>query len=508
MVNGNSATQTVNVSVAGKQELRLVVNSNGDISYDHADWAGARLMGGGSSGGASLGIDAATNRMVATDGSIGYDAAGNLIRGGRLQNATYEYDANNRMRRTVEGSFETLAVYDGAGRRVQTTEGGVTKHHIYDVFGRAIAEYEPSGGGWKRDDIYIDRQLLAMEMVGGAQRYVFSDHLGSTRVVMDGGGAIILRRDYQPFGEELRAGHGMRTGAQGFGGSDPAGHDFAMMERSEVTSLDHTLWRKYDPWAGRWTSPDPDRGNSIDITNPQSWNRYTYVENDPVNFIDPDGLFLGRLFRSIGRFFSRLFGRGGGIRLPGGIEGGLGFVPLIPIPNPTLPRCRAEVPDDPDRRAAIATILGEATPFGRLGQREYALNQSGRQAVGNRRGELITLDSLNREKRLIASVLVNRVSNGFGTSLLAVASARSQFIGYAEGVSRLAAYQLLPNISEQCQQLYGAIQAVDDVLRNGVEDPNVLYFKAVVQGRPAFVRRFEQGVDIDRVADTDFSVSN
>ena len=39
-----SATKSINVSVAGKQELRLIVTDAGDnIWYDHADWAGARL---------------------------------------------------------------------------------------------------------------------------------------------------------------------------------------------------------------------------------------------------------------------------------------------------------------------------------------------------------------------------------------------------------------------------------------------------------------------------------
>ncbi len=48
--------------------------------------------------------------------------------------------------------------------------------------------------------------------------------------------------------------------------------------------LDHTWWRKYESTAGRWTSPDPLRGN---IGDPQSFNRYSYTQNDPVNFVDP-----------------------------------------------------------------------------------------------------------------------------------------------------------------------------------------------------------------------------
>jgi len=46
VMTGASATQSVNVSVAGRQQLKLIVLDGGDDSYDHADWAGARLVSG------------------------------------------------------------------------------------------------------------------------------------------------------------------------------------------------------------------------------------------------------------------------------------------------------------------------------------------------------------------------------------------------------------------------------------------------------------------------------
>jgi parallel beta-helix repeat protein len=52
MMNGNSATQSFNVNVSGRNELRLVVWEANNAFYDHADWADARLTcsGGGGSG--------------------------------------------------------------------------------------------------------------------------------------------------------------------------------------------------------------------------------------------------------------------------------------------------------------------------------------------------------------------------------------------------------------------------------------------------------------------------
>jgi uncharacterized protein RhaS with RHS repeats len=49
------------------------------------------------------------------------------------------------------------------------------------------------------------------------------------------------------------------------------------------------MFRRYNRSHSRFDQPDPYDG-SYDLTNPQSFNRYAYVQNDPVNFIDPFGL--------------------------------------------------------------------------------------------------------------------------------------------------------------------------------------------------------------------------
>jgi len=50
------------------------------------------------------------------------------------------------------------------------------------------------------------------------------------------------------------------------------------------------LFRRYPPAQGRWISPDPAGLGAVDISNPQTWNRYAYVANNPLNAIDPLGL--------------------------------------------------------------------------------------------------------------------------------------------------------------------------------------------------------------------------
>ena len=49
------------------------------------------------------------------------------------------------------------------------------------------------------------------------------------------------------------------------------------------------MFRRYNRWQSRFDQPDPYAG-SYSLTNPQSFNRYAYVQGDPVNFVDPTGL--------------------------------------------------------------------------------------------------------------------------------------------------------------------------------------------------------------------------
>src|SRR5439155_26115666 len=98
----------------------------------------------------------------------------------------------------------------------------------------------------------------------------------------------IVRHDYLPFGEEIGSGIGLRSGGQGYGAGDTNRWKYGMLQRDASTGLDHAGWRKYESFSGRWTSLDPD-GGSMSTGDPQSFNRYAYVQNDPVRSVDPTG---------------------------------------------------------------------------------------------------------------------------------------------------------------------------------------------------------------------------
>ena len=64
---------------------------------------------------------------------------------------------------------------------------------------------------------------------------------------------------------------------------------FTLKERDVKTGLDYFLAKFYSSVLGRFTGVDPLNGVS---KRPQSWNRYSYVLNNPLRYMDPDGRFL------------------------------------------------------------------------------------------------------------------------------------------------------------------------------------------------------------------------
>jgi len=126
-------------------------------------------------------------------------------------------------------------------------------------------------------------------MVKGTATYrILSDHLGSPRLVVDAvTGEVAQRMDYDAWGNVLSD---TNPGFQPFG--------FAGGLLDPTTGWVRMGARDYDPRAGRWTTRDPlfHLGDHLHL--------YAYVRNDPVNLIDPSGLY------SIG--FSFFKGIGGG----------------------------------------------------------------------------------------------------------------------------------------------------------------------------------------------------
>ena len=223
-------------------------------------------------------IDKTSNRLATNTGTV-YDDAGNVTTDNKFRSLKYSYDANGRMYKTstMDDLNQSNSVYDASGQRVAQQINGVWKFFVYDAGGKMVAEY---GGTPSTDE--------------GGVKYIHQDAQGSTRAITSASGAVKARSDYAAFGEEINSSIGQRT-AQGYTSSDSLRQKYAQTERDEASGLDHTWFRKNENRAGRWTSPDPYNG-SMSLGDPQSFNRYSYVENQPTNFVDPSGLNAASFF--------------------------------------------------------------------------------------------------------------------------------------------------------------------------------------------------------------------
>jgi RHS repeat-associated protein len=102
----------------------------------------------------------------------------------------------------------------------------------------------------------------------------------------------VKRHDYLPFGEELFAGTGGRTILQGYSGGDGVRQQFTAKERDVETGLDFFEARYYANVQGRFTSPDPLFFQKEMLLDPQRFNLYAYVRNNPLKLVDPNGLAI------------------------------------------------------------------------------------------------------------------------------------------------------------------------------------------------------------------------
>ncbi|HYR76176.1 MAG TPA: RHS repeat-associated core domain-containing protein [Pyrinomonadaceae bacterium] len=236
--------------------------------------------GGGSH---NLAFSISTNRI--TTSGFSYDSAGNLT------NDTihaYTFDAENKIK-TVDST--TAYTYDGEGQRVRKLVGENTRF-VYGIGGQLMAEFDGSTGNLKKEHVY-GSSLITIEPTAvnsNGTQYSTSDHLGSPRVVTNASAGVVSRHHYMPFGEELGASVGGRTTGMGFSnGGDNNRKKFTSYERDNETMLDFAQARYYSSTQGRFTSADRLTG-SMRLVDPQSFNRYAYVSNNPLNFTDPTGL--------------------------------------------------------------------------------------------------------------------------------------------------------------------------------------------------------------------------
>lgn len=222
------------------------------------------------------------NNRWAQGSGVSYDAAGNQT-SIATPARSFAYDAENRQVSATINSATAAYGYDGNGLRVSKTSGGNTTVYVYDAFGYLAAEYSSQA---------------ATSACGTNTCYAILDHLGSTRMLTDASGSsTVTRYDYLPFGGELLASTNGRTTGMGYlASADGLNPKFTGKNRDQETSLDWFEVRHMSGAQGRFQSVDPGNAGAAP-GNPQTWNMYSYVTNNPLSYTDPSGMgFWSTLF--------------------------------------------------------------------------------------------------------------------------------------------------------------------------------------------------------------------
>jgi len=312
-----------------------------DISNANYVWRPARLASDGSTAYAANAINQYTS--VGTV-SPTYDTAGNLTSDGTY---TYTYDSQNllkEVKKTINSVDVDVASYsyDALNRRSEkaVVAGAVTTRYLWG----GVTNYaEMDGGGVvQRYFIYgggIDTPVMVREY-DGSKSYVHQSGKSSVFATTTDGGAAVAAAGttaytMDPWGE----------------GTDASGSPFKFTARriDDETGNYYYRNRYYHVGQGRFMSNDP-------IGYADGLNMYAYVQNDPVNNVDPMGLCTGsRITNSNGTC------RSSGTSIPASSAGGCNG--RCPITTSTR-----EVPGDTSSSEESTTRRGPEDPTPTAGE--------------------------------------------------------------------------------------------------------------------------------------------
>jgi RHS repeat-associated protein len=234
------------------------------------------------------------NKIV--DTNYVYDADGNLTADPSL---TYTYNNENQLTATAGTTY----LYDGDGKRVEKATTGPpltpTKLYWYGTGPDALDETDASGNTNNssfNEYVFFGGKRVARRDFSNNVFYYFTDHLGTSREIVQAGQTTpCYDADYYPFGGEAVVATNTCT----------QNYKFTAKERDSESGLDTFGARYYSASMARFTSVDPKPG-SAHLAEPQSWNKYTYTRNNPLKYIDPDGMDIKLAAGQTGEIANRL----------------------------------------------------------------------------------------------------------------------------------------------------------------------------------------------------------
>ena len=265
--------------------VKTYTGLTGSYAYDAIGTISNSIEGGGSSYGYGV------RRSQAVKSAFGYtylyDLCGNMIvrRGGATNSQALVYDAENHLTRFAQAGTNFMLVKYGYAAdearlwkwnnqnptnlqvwigSIYEEKGGKTLFHVY-AGGQQVCTFEsgsPLAGGSDTNKVGY---------------YYHQDNLTSSSVLSDSAGNQTEVNAYYPFGRTQTA-------------SPQAGFQVSRRFTGQILDAETGLYyynaRYYDPELGRFIQADTE---IPDLSNPQSYNRYSYCVNNPLRYTDPDG---------------------------------------------------------------------------------------------------------------------------------------------------------------------------------------------------------------------------
>jgi RHS repeat-associated protein len=217
---------------------------------------------------------------------------------------TYAYDAEGHVVSISTNGTTTLTEsYNALGWRVEAINCCGTVDYVHDAAGNMVGGAANSGPGRSEQYIYFRGGLLAQYWNGQGLWFAHINGLGSTQQFTDYTGGHPNDSLFYPFGQLGPQGSGAYFESLWSGFEDG---DFW------ATSEWQTDTRRYTPGLGRWYTPDPAGKGAARLDFPQTWNMYTYVQNNPTTLTDPSGEFnlLTPLLEAVTSFVSEALDAG------------------------------------------------------------------------------------------------------------------------------------------------------------------------------------------------------
>ena len=226
-----------------------------------------------------------------------YDANGNMVRNDSTF-ITYSH-SNKPVRMEKNGSVVTFK-YDMNDRRFEKYSNGKTTEYIGKSYERIKHK---NGNIEEKYFIYANGRVAAIQSnvndgykVAKSISYLHYDNLGSVDTITNNQGVVEQRMAYKPFGDRMALD---KYGNEIDKSALKTNRGFTGHEHIDEFNFIHMNGRVYDPVIARFMSADPHIQSPYDT---QSFNRYTYVKNNPLKYTDPSGFFFKKIFKKIKKY--------------------------------------------------------------------------------------------------------------------------------------------------------------------------------------------------------------